>query len=288
MKLQNNPTDSFIAWANAQPLVRALLLTSSQANPDAPVDRLSDHDVIIVVADTHPFVTDEGWVRAYDTPLVCFRDSHVLEGERTYARLVLYADGTKIDYTLWPVALLAKVAAAPQLPDALDVGYRVLLDKDGLAHHLIPPTYRAHIPSKPSEAEYLALVEEFWWETTYVAKNLWRDELFPAKYSFDAVIKFDLLRRMLEWYIEIDHDWSLKPGNLGRGLKKYLSPDLWVQVETTFVGPNVEENWEALFRTAALFRTIACAVATRLGYAYPLDLDRRTLRYLSHIKQLEP
>ncbi len=97
-----------------------------------------------------------------------------------------------------------------------------------------------------------------------------------------------LCKQALEWYIEIDHDWSLKPGNLGRGLKKYLSPDLWVQVETTFVGPNVEENWEALFRTAALFRTIACAVATRLGYAYPLDLDRRTLRYLSHIKQLEP
>ena len=25
-----------------------------------------------------------------------------------------------------------------------------------------------------------ALVEEFWWESTYVAKNLWRDQLLPA------------------------------------------------------------------------------------------------------------
>ncbi|CAA9580254.1 MAG: hypothetical protein AVDCRST_MAG88-3239, partial [uncultured Thermomicrobiales bacterium] len=253
-----------------------------------PVDRLSDHDVIVVVSETRPFLDNEEWLEVYGPPLVRFRDSQVREGSETYARLVLYEDGTKIDYTLWPAALLEKVAAVPCLPDELDVGYRVLLDKDGLTHHLAPPTHTAHIPPRPSEAEYLALVEEFWWETTYVAKSLWRNELFPAKYSFDAVIKFDLLRRMLEWSIEIDHDWSLKPGNLGRGLKERLSPDLWVQVESTFIGPAVEENWEALFRTAALFRTIASTVATRLGYAYPFDLDRRMVRYLSQVKDLEP
>ena len=94
----------------------------------------------------------------------------------TYFRGLIYADGTKIDYTIWPDALLDRVAEEPTLPDMLDVGYRVLLDKDGRASRWKPPSYRAHIPAKPTETEYRDLVEEFWWSMTYIAKSLWRDE----------------------------------------------------------------------------------------------------------------
>ena len=273
--------------AGEQPLVRAMLLTSSRANPSAPVDRLSDYDVIVVVSDLRPFTSDEGWVRAYGAPLVRLPASAAAEGRESLHRLVLYEDGTKIDYTVWPVTLLERVRDAPRLPDDLDVGYRVLVDKDGLTAGLKPPTYTAHIPRKPTEGELLALVEEFWWETTYVAKNLWRDELLPAKYSFEAVMKLDLLRRMLEWSIELDHAWSLKPGALGRGLKARLEPDIWAEVEATFAGANIEENWEALFRTTTLFRRIASAVATDLGYDYPRDLDWRVTAYLLSLKNME-
>lgn len=102
--------------------------------------------------------------------------------------------------------------AWPTLADVLDVGYRVLVDKDGLTQGLKPPTYTAHIPPVPTEKEYQMLIEEFWSESTYVAKNLWRDELLPAKYNLDYVMKFQLLRKLLEWRIEINHNWSLKPG----------------------------------------------------------------------------
>ena len=107
-----------------------------------------------------------------------------------YNRLVLYEDGTKIDYIIWSLALLQRVMDTPRLPDVLDHGYQVLVDKDHLAHGLKPPTYTAYIPKKPTEKEYSALVEEFWWETSYVAKNLWRDELVHAKYNLDFVMKF--------------------------------------------------------------------------------------------------
>ena len=32
---------------------------------------------------------------------------------------------------------------------------------------------------------------------------------------------------MLDWRIEIDHDWSLKPGWFGRGLKQLLPAETW-------------------------------------------------------------
>jgi len=39
------------------------------------------------------------------------------------------------------------------------------------------PSYQAHIPKRPTQAQYQALVEEFWWSATYVARSLWREEL---------------------------------------------------------------------------------------------------------------
>jgi predicted nucleotidyltransferase len=170
----------------------------------------------------------------------------------------------------------------------LDAGYRVLVDKDDRTAGFPAPTYTAYIPRKPTEAEFLALIEEFWWETSYVAKNLWRDEIFHSRYSGEVVMRFELLRPMLEWYIETLHDWSLRPGVLGKGFKKLLPAEFWARVEATFAGADVEENWTALFGMCDLFRAVALAVAANLGYAYPLELDRRMSDYLRGIKALPP
>jgi hypothetical protein len=42
-------------------------------------------------------------------------------------------------------------------------------------------------------------------------------------------MKYQLLRKLLEWRIEIDHNWSWKPGATGRGLKKHLPSETWEQ-----------------------------------------------------------
>ena len=137
------------------------------------------------------------------------------------------------------------------------------------------PTYRAHIPAQPAEAEYRAIVEEFWWDTTYVAKALWRGEIVFAKFALDYDAKFVALRRVLEWRIELDHDWSLRPGAYGRGLERTFPPTSGPQLASTYVGADIEESWDALFRTTALFRRVANEVGDALGYAYPEDVDER-------------
>jgi aminoglycoside 6-adenylyltransferase len=131
-------------------------------------------------------------------------------------------------------------------------------------------------------------MKEFWWETIYVAKNLWRDELMHVKYNLDFVMKFELLRRLLEWRIELDHHWSWKPGAVGRGLKKHLDRRTWDEFASTFVGAEIDENWNALFKTTALFRRVAIEVGDALGYRYPFDLDEHVTSYLQRIRNLEP
>jgi aminoglycoside 6-adenylyltransferase len=279
---------TLIEWADHEPDVRAMLLTSSRAIPNALTDVLSDYDVILAVRDVLPFYEERSWLEAFGPLLVVYRDP--LEPYYGFLRscyVTQYESGLKIDFTLWPVEILEQVVADPQLPDEFDAGYRVLLDKDHLTDGLKPPTYRAYIPRPPTEAEYRDAVEGLFHEATYAAKYLWRDDLMAAKHMLDHSMKQEHLRPMLEWRLEMDHHWSLKPGLYGRGMKKRLSPDLWAELESTYAGAGLEENWEALFRTIALSRKVAIEVGDRLGYAYPHDLDRRAVAYLQKVKNLK-
>ena len=276
-----------VRWAEAQDRIRVVLLESSRANPRAPLDVLSDYDVVLIVSDTRPYARGGDWSQGYGKPLLQVRDTERVFGLRKYNCMVLYDDGTKVDYSVWPLALVQRIQSRGRLPEDLDLGYRVLLDKDHLMRDLPSPTHTAHIPKRPSEQEYQSLVQEFWWCTTYVAKNLWRDEFMPMKVILDYEIKYLLVRRLLEWRIEIDHDWSAKPGFFGRGLEQHLDAATWAQLEATYTGPESEDNWQALFKTIDLFRQVAIDVGRALGYDYPHAIDAQVRAYLQQIRRLE-
>jgi aminoglycoside 6-adenylyltransferase len=257
--------------------------------PSAQLDLFSDFDVILAVSDIQPFYEDRSWLEDFGRVLVVYRDRKRLEhGLERFAYITQYEDSTKIDFTLCYAKVLSRIAQEKSLPDELDVGYKVLLDKDDLADGLVSPTYGAHIPSRPSETDYLELIENAFHEATYVVKHLWRDELLPAKYSLDYALKQRNLRRMLEWHMEIDAGWAVKPGAYGKGLKARLAPELWSELEATYVGAGIEENWDALFATLDLLRRVGIEVGEHLGLEYPLELDRRVTTYLRKVRNLPP
>jgi aminoglycoside 6-adenylyltransferase len=132
------------------------------------------------------------------------------------------------------------------------------------------------------------LINDFLSDAPYVAKYLWRDELLPAKWCLDVDMKHTYLRQLLEWRMEIDHDWSNPTGSLGKGLKKRLPADIWARVEQTYAGARISDNWEALAHTMTLFRQAAIEVGAHLGYTYPDELHQRVSAYVEQIKQLEP
>ena len=289
---EHDPADvlhRLIRWAEGKDSVRAMLLTSTRARPDASTDILSDYDVVLVVEDIRQFHTDRSWTGDFGRVLVEFWDPISPDpdhGIEQAGNVVHYDDGLKIDFRLWPVALMRRVSASPDPPDELDAGYRVLLDKDDLTIGLHPPTYQAYVPTKPDKETYLTWVNDFFSDAPYVAKFLWRDELLPAKWVLEQDMKHKYLRRMLEWRMELDHGWSEPTDLLGKGLKKRLPPDIWEALEGTYAGADLDENWEALFCTLKLFRRVATEVARDLGHAYPQDLDQRVTAYVSAIKGL--
>jgi aminoglycoside 6-adenylyltransferase len=91
---------------------------------------------------------------------------------------------------------------------------------------MFPPTGKAYVPAPPSLEAYQLLINDFLSDAPYVAKCLWRDEVLPAKWCLDCDMKHTYLRQMLEWRAEINHSWSVPVGNLGKGLKDFLPPDI--------------------------------------------------------------
>ena len=284
--------DNLIHWAQGREPIRAMLLTSTRAIPGGAMDALSDYDVVLIVDDIRPFFEDRSWLEDFGEVLVVYWDPIYPDpdhGIEKFANVTQYADGLKIDFTLWPVELLEKIVQAPALQAELDAGYRVLLDKDGLTKGMKPPTYRSYIPAPPTNEEYQKAINDFFSDPPYVAKCLLRGELFPAKWCLDYDMKHIFLRPMLEWRAELDHNWSVPIGALGKGLKKRLPPELWSELEDTYAGGKMEENWEALFRTMALFRRVAMEVGEGLGYEYPLALDERVTAYVKDMqRQFQP
>ena len=155
MKDTHHPQDvirRLIEWAEQQPSVRAMLLTSTRAIPDGAVDMFSDYDVMLVAQDIHPFFEDRTWIEDFGDVLVVYWDPIHPEpdyGLEQVGNVTQYQDGLKIDFTVWPLEILQRIVQAAALPAELDAGYPILLDKDHLTDEMKPPTYTAYIPPPP-------------------------------------------------------------------------------------------------------------------------------------------
>lgn len=259
-----------LAWAEREEAVRVVAVTSTRAKEEGPPDELSDYDIVLALTNVDRFDP----AAAYSAPAARWGDESEVHGAKTFFRGVVYEDGTKIDWTLWP-AHAPQLVAQHGLTDNLDVGYRVLLDRDGSTAGWAPPTGTAHIPRRPSEAEYVALVEEFWWSATYVVKARARGEHFFARYILDVDMTYGVLRPMLEWLVETERDWSWKPGAYGRGLESEVPPEKARALEAA------HDSFEA---TIALFRDVAREVGAALGYAYPQYADDAVTAYIDTLR----
>ncbi len=282
MRSDNEVLEAVVSWGKENKDVRTILLTGSRANPAARVDLFSDYDIELVVNNPNLYLNNEAWLTAFGEPLAIIRVD-----ETFYLRMITYTNYVRIDFRVYSLKEFKHAAELVKVPPNWDIGYRVLLDKDGLTNTMKPPTHTSYIITKPIEEEFLAVITDFWWDTVYVAKSLWREELFYAKYMLDNIIRFSYLQKMIEWYIGMQHNWQVTTNKNGRYFKKYLDKKTWTALENTFCGSDIAQNWDALFQTLHLFRKLATMLATAMNYTYPYQLDNNITRYLQKIKNTD-
>lgn len=276
--------ESLAAWANADDNIRAMLLTSSRTNPHAFNDDFSDYDVEVFVRDWEPFLATDAWLADFGDILVRWPRLPLIEDGTRVTRLVLFEDGFRIDFQIFPLATLHELAARPFLPPDYDYGYRVLLDKDGLTKGMVKPTHTSFLPTPPSEADFLDRVQGFLWDCSALGKSLWREEVTFVKFMLDGAIRTDSLEPLLGWYIGLLHNWSVYPNKHGRWFRRYLDPATWRELEATYTGADIAANWKALFTMMSLFRRLGEHIAHQLGFSYPVALHERVWAYLHIIR----
>ncbi|SMC86227.1 aminoglycoside 6-adenylyltransferase [Chryseobacterium sp. YR221] len=287
MKIREEKLEQIIQWAENNPDIRAVLLTSSLVNPYAPVDDLSDLDVELVFESRKDYESGNSWLQLFGDPISMIEeDDTVFEG-RHAMKMVLYRDHVKVDFKLYQVSEFMEEVQKGALPEDWDVGYKVLIDKDGLTKDLKPPTYQSIMIHKPDEKEFQQLMNDFWWDTTYVAKCLKRGDIFYAKFMSENILRAEYLVSLVEWHIGNDHNWdNMTTNKHGRLFKKYLPEDLWSRMEATFSGSSIDENWTALFAFADLVHELGTALAQKLNFTYPSKLESDIRTYLLEVKSM--
>ena len=284
MKIREEKLEQLIQWAEKNPDIRAVLLTSSLVNPYATVDNFSDLDVELVFENRVSYELGNEWISLFGEPISMIEENDSVFDGKHAMKMVLYKDHVKVDFKLYQVSEFIEEINEENLPEDWDVGYKVLLDKDNLTKNLKLPSYQSIMIKKPTEKEFHQLMNDFWWDTTYVAKCLKRGDIFYAKFMSENILRTDYLIPLIEWYIAGNNDWNNITANKhGRLFKKYLSADLWSRVENTFSGSDIEENWKALFVYAALVHELGTSLAKKLHFIYPSKLEDDIRIYLKEV-----
>ncbi len=132
-------------------------MNGSRANPNAHRDIFQDYDIVYVVTEMAPFVHNLAWIERFGDMMVLQLPDEMGEDRDTppvsYAYLMQFMDGNRIDLTIYPLAHLQVMAR-----DSLSV---LLLDKDGLLHRFRRLTKVITCHSRPPHSSSLTAATSF-------------------------------------------------------------------------------------------------------------------------------
>jgi aminoglycoside 6-adenylyltransferase len=282
----------FVAWAERRPDIRAAIVVGSSAREDHPADEWADLDLGFTTTNPRRYLTSTDWLQQIATPWVAVLDpggvvQHVLFEGGVDAGFAVIAHGQ----ITWAMRLLPTLRRFPvlwravpggqrmrrdlaEVADYYRRGSRVIVDKDGLAQRFLALLPAAElVAGLPTEANFVDLVQRFWFQAVWTAKHLRRGELWWAKaQGLDGEMKSFLLR-MIEWHARSLHGWDYDTWDHGRFLEEWAEPRVIEALRPAFARYDAADAWRALLATMALFRSLAKETAGRLGYPYPAQVD---------------
>ena len=281
MRTEKEMLDLILNTARTDERVRAVIMNGSRVNPFAPKDFFQDYDVVYVVTEKESFLADPGWIKIFGELMILQLPDDMSDpsgqGKDSYGYLMQFADGNRIDLSLFPVNKLDQLEQ-----DSLTL---TLLDKDGILPIFPPPNLSGYLPKPPTAKAFFDCTNEFWWVSPYVAKGLWRGEIVYAKHMLDLCVREQLMK-MLDWYVGMRTGFQKYPGKMGKYLQQYLEPELWAMLLRTYSDADYDHTWDALLSMGDLFRCIAIPVAEHFDFAYPFGDDERVGAHLRHVRLL--
>lgn len=280
MRTEQQMYDLILEVARGDERVRLVGLNGSRANPNAPRDRFQDFDVVFAVTEMDSFLADDSWLDVFGERVILQKPEAMylyppsLGGWFSY--LMQFADGNRIDLILLPLSDVPRYLCD-------DTQTVVLLDKDGRAGELPPPSDEKYHVKRPSAAEFDDCCNEFYWVSIYVAKGLCRNEILFAAEHMARHVR-DALMLMLSWRVGTETDFAVSVGKCWKYIRPFLPADEWEALLSTYRMDTIRACWDALYTAYALFAKNAHLAAERLGYPYP-DYEEKVCAYVENLRQ---
>lgn len=275
--------DNILAWAQKEDAIKAILLTGSQASVENKTDAFSDYDLAFFVTNTTKLTINDSWIKELGQVWVSIPETIHFNDYQVPTRLIIFEHGIGADISLWPLSLLQNSVAEKKLPFACEKGYRILLDKDGLTKNLIAAPGKQPPHQKPTQEEFLAAIQIFFFEAFNCAKYLARKDLWHAKLR-DWTTK-EYLLKMIEWHEMAKHNWNYDTFWHGKNMHTWVSKETWTELQKCFAHFDTNDSWQALITTINLFRHVATQTTKILGYQYPTTVDKNITDYIQGLKQ---
>lgn len=94
------------------------------------------------------------------------------------------------------------------------------------------------------------------------------------------------LKRLLEWKIGIDNNFSVSTGKSGKYFKKYLPEEKYRQFLATYSIAEIESTWNSVFVMCDLFQSTAIKLSKQQNFVYDFEQAENSLRFLQHVRKL--
>lgn len=285
MRTEKEMMELILKVAEEDERIRAVYLNGSRANSNITKDIFQDYDIVYVVDETLSFIKDKNWIDIFGQRLYMQLPDKLdnelglnVNLEQCYGYLIQLADGNRLDLRLMNL----DYAKEQIINDKLTI---ILRDKDNLLPAIPSSSDIDYWVKRPTEIQFEACCNEFWWCLNNVAKGMWREEILYVMDMLDSVIRVEL-KNMLTWYVGMKTDFSVSVGKSGKFLDKYLSKDLWERFLKTYPTANISSMWESVFIMCSLFDEVAELISKEFGFSYDKTEAMNSLMFLKNAQGL--
>ena len=245
--------------------VKAVAMSGSRINQNAPKDEFQDYDVVYVVDDFDNLMSDLSWLDYFGKRII--EQEVVLDHRRLY--LMLFEDGNRIDLTLCPKEHIKEWVDS-------EAGFTVLEDPNGLFEPYSPSPQRFWT-NPASVIDFENACNEFWWVSAYVVKGICRNQLIYATDHLYGICQQELLK-ILAWLVASARG-KVDIGKNYKYLFQYLPAEKEKEFSNLLDFSSIEKLSQSLLATMQLFHREAQRLAQKLGFDYDKEVAEKMIQY---------
>ena len=245
--------------------VKAVALSGSRSDIHSLRDEFQDYDVVYIVENLEDLISDLSWLDQFGIRLI--EQHNVLGHRRLY--LMLYEDGNRIDLTLCPKEHIQEWVDS-------EANFEVIKDDKGL-FEAYQPNSKRYWTAPPTEEEFAASCNEFWWVSAYVVKAIRRNQLIYATDHLYGICQQELLK-VLSWQVTSERG-SVDIGKNYKYLFQYLPAEQEKEFSALLDLSSFDKITQSLFATMGLFDREAQILAQKMGFTYDMEVAEKMISY---------